>query len=456
MNKHNSFATFDFGQLLLDVVSIGVAYFASAAIYFAVNGHNPIPHYYWMLLSFTVLFVLTMHFARMYNVTTFLYTDRVIVRVFGSAVLASTVIAALVFLMQFKATSRLVFLTFVGLSCAIVITNRLLGQKGSMRARKHHMLFVGSEEVFCTYLHYLSQGAFHYDTSQDVCISPDALAMRTPQFFDNYLRSSGFDEVVFVHDGRGAFEYETYMRICEEMGLTTRLILETVQLPQSKRFIQSVGTFPVLTYHRVSMDMPRILIKSIFDVCGACVALVITSPIFLAAAIAIKLDSPGPVFFRQKRVGKSGRTFEILKFRSMVTDAEALKHALMAKNEMGSDHMFKLENDPRVTRVGAFLRRTSIDELPQLINVLRREMSLVGTRPPTVDEVALYERRHRRRISIMPGITGLWQVSGRSSIRNFENVVELDETYIDSWSLGLDLKILWRTVGVLVNRRGAC
>lgn len=175
----------------------------------------------------------------------------------------------------------------------------------------------------------------------------------------------------------------------------------------------------------------------------------------LIAAIAIKIDSKGPIFFKQVRVGMNGRKFKIFKFRTMCVDAEAKKKDLMQKNEMGNGLMFKIENDPRVTKVGGFLRKTSIDELPQFFNVLKGDMSLVGTRPPTVDEVSAYERSHWRRISIKPGITGMWQVSGRSDIKDFEEVVRLDTQYIDDWSVWLDIKILIRTVLLVFSHKGA-
>jgi lipopolysaccharide/colanic/teichoic acid biosynthesis glycosyltransferase len=167
----------------------------------------------------------------------------------------------------------------------------------------------------------------------------------------------------------------------------------------------------------------------------------------------IKLESPGPLFFKQKRVGKNGRYFEIYKFRSMYVDAEERKAALMEQNEM-SGLMFKMEDDPRITKIGRFIRKTSIDELPQFINVLKGDMSLVGTRPPTVSEFQKYEGHHKRRLSVRPGITGIWQAYGRNTVTDFEDVVKMDLEYIDNWSLGLDVKILARTVITVFTEGG--
>ncbi len=171
-------------------------------------------------------------------------------------------------------------------------------------------------------------------------------------------------------------------------------------------------------------------------------------------ALAIKLDSKGPVLFSQIRIGRNGRRFKIYKFRSMYIDAEERKKELEKENEI-KGLMFKIENDPRVTKVGAFLRKTSIDELPQFYNVFKGDMSLVGTRPPTADEFEKYNQYYRRRISMTPGLTGMWQVSGRSDIEDFDDVVKYDLMYIDNWTLRLDIKILFQTIGVVLFGKGA-
>ncbi|MBW6511791.1 MAG: sugar transferase [Desulfuromonadaceae bacterium] len=176
---------------------------------------------------------------------------------------------------------------------------------------------------------------------------------------------------------------------------------------------------------------------------------------FPLLALAIRLDSKGAIFFSQDRVGENGRVFTCWKLRTMVLDAAAQQDALQCHNQM-QGAMFKIKDDPRLTRVGKYLRQFSLDEFPQFWNDLKGEMSLVGTRPPTPDEVALYENWHRRRICIKPGITGLWQLSGRSDINDFDQIVRLDLQYIDNWSLWLDIKLLLKTVWVVLARRGAC
>jgi exopolysaccharide biosynthesis polyprenyl glycosylphosphotransferase len=189
------------------------------------------------------------------------------------------------------------------------------------------------------------------------------------------------------------------------------------------------------------------------DIIGSLVGIALTLVVGIFLVPAIRLESKGPAIFKQKRVGRNGRYFYMYKFRSMYCDAEQKKAELSDQNEMDG-LMFKLENDPRVTKVGRFIRRTSLDEFPQFFNVLKGDMSLVGTRPPTLDEFAQYKSYHKRRLSAKPGITGLWQVSGRNDIRNFEDVVRLDLEYIDNWSIGLDIKILLKTVGAVFTHTG--
>ena len=201
--------------------------------------------------------------------------------------------------------------------------------------------------------------------------------------------------------------------------------------------------------------VPPMTAKRVLDVVIAGAALVLLSPVMALIALAIKLDSPGPVFFGQIRAGVGGHPFRMWKFRTMHRDADRWKHRVAYLNGSGDPRLFKVVEDPRVTRVGRWLRRTSLDELPQLFNVLRGEMSLVGPRPFFPEDLALYEPHHFERLSVLPGITGLWQVSGRSEIRDFDAVVKLDREYIRRWSLGLDMEILLKTIPAVIRRDGA-
>ena len=213
--------------------------------------------------------------------------------------------------------------------------------------------------------------------------------------------------------------------------------------------------YPVVELTRPGVQGTRLLLKRVTDLLLAGAALLVLSPLLGLIALAIRLSSPGPVLFRQTRIGQGGRRFTILKFRTMVPDAERQQEALLARSVYPDARLFKVVDDPRVTRIGAFLRRTSLDELPQLWNVLRGDMSLVGPRPPLPSEVELYQSHHYARFDVKPGITGPWQVSGRNNIRDFENVIRLETTYIRRWSLWLDLELLCRTVPVVLSGRGA-
>ncbi len=240
---------------------------------------------------------------------------------------------------------------------------------------------------------------------------------------------------------------------CQSMGITVTMLLETYS-KDMKAQVAMVGSLPVLKFHTVSLNENQIFMKRVLDVLGASIGLLMFGLAYILVGPLIKLETPGPIIFKQDRVGKNGRVFKVWKFRSMGVNAEAQKAALLASNEMDG-HMFKMSDDPRITRIGAFIRKTSIDELPQFYNVLRGDMSLVGTRPPTVDEVKAYESRHRKRICITPGITGKWQVSGRSDIADFEEVVRLDTEYIGEWSVWLDIKIMLRTLLVVFKKQGS-
>ncbi len=268
------------------------------------------------------------------------------------------------------------------------------------------------------------------------------------------LRTMAIDEV-FIHlpDVEKSV-IGTLITEIETMGISCHYHIGIMESEGHTGRLDDFGGFPVITYEIHTPDQRRNMIKRLIDIVGALVGLLITAIAYIFVGIAIKLDSPGPVVFSQVRIGKNGRRFKIYKFRSMYIDAEARKKELVAQNEM-QGLMFKMEDDPRVTRVGRFIRKTSIDELPQFWNVLKGDMSLVGTRPPTEDEFEKYTPYYRRRLCMTPGLTGLWQVSGRSNVDNFDDVVKYDLHYIDHWSLSLDMKILFQTVFVVLFGKGA-
>ncbi len=241
----------------------------------------------------------------------------------------------------------------------------------------------------------------------------------------------------------------------EKMGIVVNLNLDLFDLGLvGEKRIYNLEQYHVIAFSSRLFDYRMVWVKRIMDIAGALVGLLLTVIAGIILAPFLLLESPGPLIFCQKRVGVNGRIFNFYKFRSMYADAEERKKELMEQNEVNG-LMFKMENDPRITKVGAFIRKTSIDELPQFWNVLKGDMSLVGTRPPTLDEYQQYNYYQKRRISFRPGITGLWQISGRSEIKDFDEVVKLDLEYIDNWSLILDFKIILKTIKVVVKGSGA-
>ena len=264
------------------------------------------------------------------------------------------------------------------------------------------------------------------------------------------------DEVVFCLPYSEMGDVEEHLRDMDELGINVRMVLDFYETNWARKELSLFhDQIPMLTFYCRPFDSSGLFLKRCLDIVGSLVGLVIAALLFPFVALAIKLDSPGPIFFSQPRVGQNGRIFRCWKYRSMYIDAEKRKKELMAQNEM-QGAMFKMRDDPRITPVGRFIRKTSLDEFPQFWNVFRGEMSLVGTRPPTPDEVARYDNWHRKRICIKPGITGLWQVSGRNQIQDFDEVVRLDLEYIDRWSLWLDIKLLIQTLWVVFCRKGSC
>jgi exopolysaccharide biosynthesis polyprenyl glycosylphosphotransferase len=268
-----------------------------------------------------------------------------------------------------------------------------------------------------------------------------------------YIRLNVVDQVL-IHVRELTDELKTQIQSLVNMGIVVHINLKQFdELPNQQ--INQLGDLSVITTCFQEASSLALLVKRAMDIIGALVGLVITAIAFLFVAPVIYIKSPGPVFFSQERVGRNGRKFRIYKFRSMYLDAEKRKKELMAQNEM-QGLMFKMDNDPRIIKgIGHFIRNTSIDELPQFWNILKGDMSLVGTRPPTVDEFEQYTYHHKVRLSFRPGLTGMWQVSGRSDITDFEEVVRLDEKYIANWSIGLDIRILFKTVQVVLRREGS-
>lgn len=380
-------------------------------------------------------------------------------------------VASLLYLTKSSEFSRAVLLLFLlySVTLSLVIKRAVSWGLGIFRRRGQnvrYLLLVGTGSVAHEFLQLL---ATHESWGLRVVglVSVQGEARDTAAIPDEYpilgtlddvstiCSGQPIDEVVFCVPRQVVVDVDGFLSSLRELGVTVRMVLSTGAGFKVQR---EVGLFhdalPILTFYPYAFDVTQLFAKRCLDIVGALVGLGITAALLPFVALAIRLESPGPIFFSQERVGRNGRTFRCWKFRSMFLDAEQRKQALMVHNEMHGA-MFKMKDDPRVTRVGRFIRKTSIDELPQFWNVLSGEMSLVGTRPPTPAEVATYENWHRKRICIKPGITGLWQVSGRNQISDFDEVVRLDIQYIDNWSIWVDLRILLKTVWVVLGGVGA-
>lgn len=274
--------------------------------------------------------------------------------------------------------------------------------------------------------------------------------------FESALKKYAIDEVLFSEVGSSFETFKELAKIAIEEGVQVSLAADLFSLDIFRSDITNFGTVPLIQFHpsKGGSDHTGLFFKRLIDLSAATLLLIFFLPFFVLIAVLIKLDSRGSVFFYQKRVGKNGRIFTLLKFRSMIEGAEQMRSELEDLNEM-SGPVFKISNDPRVTKIGKILRKYSLDELPQLFNILKGDMSLVGPRPPLPQEVEMYERKQRRRLSMRPGLTCTWQVSGRNDIPDFESWAELDLEYVDNWSLLNDFKLLLKTIPAVLSASGA-
>lgn len=281
-----------------------------------------------------------------------------------------------------------------------------------------------------------------------------------------YLLQTWVDEIFINIDESMAYPKDLIAR-CREMGLTVHLNLAKTENTGGNQFVEKIGDYTVLTTSLNTMTFRQAMIKRSIDIVAGICGCIVTGFLFIFIAPIIYINSPGPIFFTQERIGKNGKKFKMYKFRSMYIDAEEQKAKLMKENKMSSDLMFKMDFDPRIignkilsdgtkkTGIGQFIRSTSLDEFPQFLNILLGHMSLVGYRPALPSEYEQYKFHHRARIAMKPGLTGMWQVSGRSDITDFEEVVRLDTEYIQNWSMGLDFRILLKTISTVLCRNGS-
>lgn len=337
----------------------------------------------------------------------------------------------------------------------LIITNRARAKKVINNIREHN------------YARFRLTGLVLLDDDKKEKSIAGVPIVATPEDAPMYVCQKWIDEVLVIPQQTLNYPRELVEKLTKT-GVTVHINLAKIEnMPGKKQMVEKIADYTVLTNTMNYASPIELFAKRLMDIVGGLVGCIFTGIIFIFIAPLIYKESPGPIFFAQERVGKNGKKFKLYKFRSMYMDAEERKAELMAQNKISDAKMFKMYFDPRVignkilpdgtkkTGIGQFIRDTSLDEFPQFVCVLRGTMSLCGTRPPLPGEVSLYELHHRSRLAIKPGITGIWQVSGRSDITDFEEVVKLDQEYINNWNIGLDIKILFKTVLVVFRKDGS-
>ena len=371
--------------------------------------------------------------------------------------------------------SRQVFLTSVGFTVIFMLVGRFLWKMNVRRIiwkgkNQPNFLVISTKEYAAEMVKQFSSRMYNGFNLSGLAIMDekldDTVIERIPVVCskDNlleYVQKNVIDEVMIkMPENRKEVDELTWTLL--QMGVVVHIVLDYTDHALPNRVVERIGGYTCMTTSINTASSIPMGLKRLTDIMAGLVGCAITGVAFIFVAPLIYKASPGPIFYCQERVGKNGRRFKMYKFRSMYMDAEERKKELMAQNKM-QGNMFKMDNDPRIIGsekgpgkgIGNIIRSLSIDELPQFYNILRGDMSLVGTRPPTVDEVAAYDLHHKVRLSMKPGLTGMWQVSGRSEITDFEEIVRLDAYYIENWSLKLDLKIILKTFKVVFAKEGA-
>lgn len=455
--------------LVWDLISLTAAFWLSFIIRNNINsGIAWETSYRGFYLLTIAIYIILVFFLRNYsNIVRRGYVEEAFVVFRQNILLFGCILAYLVFTKQSATYSRLFLGYFIILDYILMLGFRIFWKSVIRKKLKEsdnhtHLLVVTSEDLAAECVKNLECKEYESFEVTGLVLFENEDGKKqvngipvVAEFSDmmEYIRVNVVDQVLF-HIETFPEQWNDWLTQLIDMGVVVHVSFEQFnKLPHKS--ISQVGNISVITTSFQTASMMELFLKRVMDIVGSLVGLLITGIAFLFVAPIIYVKSPGPIFFSQERIGKNGRKFRIYKFRSMYLDAEERKKELMEKNQM-QGLMFKMDNDPRIIKgIGHFIRNTSIDELPQFWNILKGDMSLVGTRPPTVDEFEQYKYHHKIRLSFKPGLTGMWQVSGRSDITDFEEVVYLDEQYIANWNIFLDIKILFKTIQVVLQRKGS-
>jgi exopolysaccharide biosynthesis polyprenyl glycosylphosphotransferase len=463
-----------FSQRVLDLFLTGIAFLGAYGLMLSLSGFTYPPgahfHFPFLLLLTLVCCGFSYHYSGIYQFHgRHVSFEKIFLRVAKSGVLGTAGTVLVLYLLNQTAGSHLLMLLYLGFDILLLTSYRAdLHYRRKWSLGHREILVIGSRERARELIRYVVANkdlGYHLIGCLEVSskfvgteVAEGIAVIGVMEDFRTLLLERTVDEVIFAIPLAKVEKVVDYISFAEEQGVNVR-ILPDWQIPElmyqpkvASVFIEQFVGLPTLAVSSVPHKDLALLVKSLADYCLAALGLLALLPLFAILAVLIKLTSVGPVFFRQERVGLNGRKFMLYKFRTMVPEAEKLKAGLLANNEVDGP-VFKITNDPRLTRIGKFLRKTSLDELPQLINVLRGEMSLVGPRPPLAEEVAKYSHWQRRRLSMKPGITCIWQVNGRNDV-HFEEWMRMDLEYIDKWSLLLDFKLLLLTIPAVIFGTG--
>lgn len=453
--------------IVLDLICVEASFFIAYIIRYGFRFGNMPEYYYWINVLTLMSHLAIAFFSEGYSGI----IARGYLKEFKKVIIHNLELFALVLGILFaNKNSTMYSRIFVGwffiVNLCLMYVTRCLRKK-YLRSHKNSprgkslMLVIAEHEYLeqlismiqaMPYNSYILKGAVALDknmTGEEICgisVVADEAGMY------EFVKTNVIDDVMIMYSGKALPDI---IKRFTAMGITVHVGVNALLPRMENLVVENIGNYTVFTTSNSVVSFKQRVIKRLIDIAAALVGIALMSVLFVIFAPIIYIQSPGPIFFSQVRVGKNGRYFKIYKFRTMYMDAEERKKELEAQNKMSNNLMFKMDDDPRVIPIGRFLRRSSIDEFPQFINILKGDMSLVGTRPPTVDEYEMYAEHHKSRLAMKPGLTGMWQVSGRSDITDFEEIVRLDNEYITNFSISLDLKIIFKTIAAVFGGKGS-